>query len=201
MTRNKSTRTAEGPTRDEDRIRRFPFLLGGSSAFRSQSAAKRLEFLRGAGERGRARRMIAIAPDKIVRHKPFEIGLRLPARKKVAAALARVEVVFPSGTRREIEYSPTRSERDHRQMTLRGFASADAGDLYVSARVYFADGSTGSDARLVSVLSENPDQLVVTPRVWLVSGNAGRVEYDWDTNEFHCRAYATITNGSAVART
>src|SRR5262245_1107325 len=120
MKRSKATRTAEGPTRDQDRIRRFPFLLGGSPAFRSQSAAKRLDFLRGASERGRARRMIAIAPDRVVRRKPFEIGLRLRAGKKVAA-LARLEVIFPSGTRREIEYSPTRSERNKRQMTLRGF--------------------------------------------------------------------------------
>jgi hypothetical protein len=34
-----------------------------------------------------------------------------------------------------------------------------------------------------------------------VSGRAGKDEYDWDDDEFHCRANATITNGSAVSRT
>jgi hypothetical protein len=144
--------------------------------------------------------MISIDPFGVSRRRPFNVVLRLPAGKK-AAQLARVHIIFPSGTTRELDYVPSRSERARRQITMRGFTSADAGDLYVSARVYFSDGSTVSDALSTSLLSENPDQLVITPRVWLVSGNAGRVEYDWDTNEFHCRAYATITNGSGVART
>jgi hypothetical protein len=144
--------------------------------------------------------MISIDPPNVSRRRPFDVVLRLPAGKKVAA-MARVQIIFPSGTRREFEYQPTRSDRASKQITLGGFSSADAGDLYVSARVYFTDGSTISDAWLTSLLSANPDQLVITPRVWLVSGNAGLVEYDWNTNEFHCRAYATITNGSGVART
>jgi hypothetical protein len=43
--------------------------------------------------------------------------------------------------------------------------------------------------------------MVINPRTWLVSGRAGAVEYDWDSNEFHCRAHADITNGSRETRT
>jgi hypothetical protein len=200
MKQRKAARTAERPTRDEERIRRFPFLHGGNRTFRSLSAEKRLAHLQGTSEGGRARRMIAISPSRPVRRKPFNVILQIQGRKKTAA-LARIQVIFPSGMTREFDYKPSRAERTSGRLTLRGFSSAQAGDFYVSARIYFTDGSTLSDARLASVLSANPDQLVITPRAWLVSGNAGRVEYDWDTNEFHCRAYATITNGSVAART
>jgi hypothetical protein len=66
--------------------------------------------------------------------------------------------------------------------------------------VYFRDGSAASDALLTTVLSRNPHQLIITPRTYLPSGT-GRVEYDWDTNEFHCRANGTITNGEGSAVT
>jgi hypothetical protein len=199
MKRSRRPRTAETATSLDERIRRFPFLLGGSRAFRSQTPRQRLDYLSGES-RSRAKRTISIDPPDATRRQPFDIVLRLPAGTKVAA-MARVQIIFPSGTRQELEYQPTRSDRARRRITLGKCFSADAGDLYISARIYFTDGSTVSDAWLTSLLSANPDQLVISPRVWLVSGNAGRVEYDWDTDEFHCRAYATITNGSGVART
>lgn len=199
MPRADRTRTAERATPPEDLVLRFPQLLGGARAFRTQTPARKLAYLRGRSST-KSLRMLSLTPPNPSRRRPFVLELRLP-RGKRKAAVARLHVRFPSGTIRALDYRPTPSQRRKGRILLTGFESGQAGDLYVSARVYFTDGSTSSDARLASVLSLNPDQLVITPRVWLVSGRAGRVEYDWDTDEFHCRAYATITNGSATSRT
>ena len=144
--------------------------------------------------------MLSVKPEKLVRREPFTIELRLPsgARK---GDLVRLEVRLPSGKTQSFEHKPSAAEIAARLIRFEGFRSGSAGELYASTRVYFRDASTASDAMLASVLSPNPDQLVITPRTWLVSGRAGRVEYDWDTDEFHCRAYGTITNGSAGPRT
>jgi hypothetical protein len=40
--------------------------------------------------------------------------LRLPPGKKVAA-MARVQIIFPSGTRRELEYRATRADQARKQ--------------------------------------------------------------------------------------
>ena len=144
--------------------------------------------------------MIMFEPQMPIRKKTFAILLHLPKGKR-SASLIRLQLRFPSGTIREIDYEPSKLERNKGHVRLDGFQSDQAGDIYVSARAYARDGSTISAALLGTVLSTNPDQLVITPKVWLISGRAGRVEYDWDTREFHCRAFGTITNGSTVART
>jgi len=192
-------RGADSATAAEERVRRFPHLLGGSRAFRSLSPERRIAHLQGESA-SRQRRMLSVKPAKPVRAQPFRIELKLPsgARK---ADLVRLEVRLPSGKTQALEHAPSPAELGARLIRLEGFRSGSAGELYVSSRVYFEDGSTVSDATLASVFSRNPDQLVVTPRAWLVSGRAGRVEYDWDTDEFHCRAYGSITNGSTGSRT
>jgi hypothetical protein len=196
--RKRKNRVAESATSPELLALRFPHLLGGSRAFRSLPARERLKRLRlRATSRDQA---ISFEPKKLLRGKPFTLQLRLPKGKR-SASLVRIQVRFPSGATRHIDYKPAPAEQKSGRMTLRGFQSREAGDLYVSARVYAKDGSTRSDACLASVLSANPDQLIITPRVWFVSGLAGRVEYDWDTDEFHCRAYATVSNGSGSSRT
>jgi hypothetical protein len=131
-----------------------------------------------------------------LRGRPFDIVLQ-----DRTARLIRLMIQFPSGHTTTLEYAPSARERRARRVVLPGFQSGSAGDLYLSARLYRADGSTASDARLTTVLSANPHQLVISPRTWLVSGLAGRVEYDWDTDEFHCRANGTITNGESSAVT
>ena len=134
MKRRRSPRSAETATPDNKRILRFPFLLGGNRAFRSQTARQRLDYLRGGAERTRVKRMISIDPPDVSRRQPFDVILRLPTGKKVAA-LARVQIIFPSGTRRELQCKPTRSDRARKQITLRGLASADAGTLCLGARL------------------------------------------------------------------
>ena len=202
--RAKHARTAESETSPEYRVLRFPYLLGGSPAFRALPAKKRLQFLQGAPvekNQRSASRMLGFQPAKPVRQKPFTVAINLPARRLGTIALVRLEVRFPSGHIEKLDYAPSKDELLQKSLSIGPFQSNSAGDLYASARVYFANGAVANDACLAVVLSENPDQLVISPRVWLVSGRAGRVEYDWDTDEFHCRAFGTITNGSSVSRT
>jgi hypothetical protein len=198
MRQKVKNRISELPTRSEDQILRFPFLLGGSPAVRNMTAEQRIAHLR--GDHKNELQIIRFDPPKPIRKKRFALLLRLPKGKR-SAALIRLQVRFPSGTIREIDYEPSMLERKKGRVRLGGFQSDQAGDIYVSARAYARDGSTISGALLGTVLSANPDQLVITPRVWLISGRAGRVEYDWDTQEFHCRAFGMITNGSTIART
>jgi hypothetical protein len=197
-------RTGESETTADYRVLRFPHLLGGSPKFRSLSPEKRLQYLRGRTPskelQGRTR-ILSFRPGKPLRQKPFEVQIHLPAGRLRKIALVRLEVRFPSGNIQKLDQVPVAGEPRQTALSLGTFQSDAAGDLYVSARVYFSDGGVVNDALLAVVLSDNPDQLVVSPRVWLVSGRAGRVEYDWETDEFHCRAYGTITNGSPVART
>jgi hypothetical protein len=196
-------RVTEGETAAERRLLRFPHLLGGNAKFRSLPAEKRLRHLRG-DERSKARdrsRFLSFEPGTPVRRKPFNVQIHLDAARLRKIAFVRLEVRFPSGNIEKIDYIPTSASRDQGHCSIGPFQSDAAGDLYVSARVYLSDGGVVNDARLCVLLSENPDQLVISPRAWLVSGRAGRVEYDWDTDEFHCRAYGVITNGSSVART
>jgi hypothetical protein len=200
----KQARTAESETAAEYRVLRFPHLLGGSPQFREMSPEKRIQYLRGRTPNKNLRgasRILSFQPERPLRQQPFEIVVDLPAGRLRSVALVRFEVRFPSGNIQKLDHVPSAMEREQKRIAAGPFQSDAAGDLYVSARVYFSDGGVVNDACLAVVLSENPDQLVISPRVWLVSGRAGRVEYDWDTNEFHCRAYGTITNGSSVART
>src|SRR5437868_6679694 len=78
-----------------------------------------------------------------------------------------------SGAVDTLDYKPLRAELERGRITLGGFESGGAGDLYVSARLYFKDGSAASDARLTSVLSSNPVQLSILPRVWAGYGHPG----------------------------
>jgi hypothetical protein len=197
-------RTAEGETPAEQRILRFPHALGGRPQFRELPAEKRLQHLRGAtlGKNGKGRsRILSFHPLKPARRRPFDIRIAPAAQSLRRVRLVRLEIRFPSGNIQKLDYAPSALAPRQKYISIGPFQSDAAGDLYVSARVYLSDGSVQTDARLVVVLSANPDQLIISPRVWLVSGRAGRVEYDWDTNEFHCRAYGTLTNGSSAART
>jgi hypothetical protein len=168
------------------------------------SAERRLQYLRGLAPskklRGRPR-FLSFHPERPVRQRPFEVHIQLAPRQLRSIALVRLDVRFPSGNTQRLDCIPHAVDQGQTRISLGSFESDAAGDLYVCARVYFSDGSVVNDALLAVVLSENPDQLVISPRVWLVSGRAGRVEYDWDKDEFHCRAYATLTNGSSVSRT
>lgn len=189
----------------EQRVLRFPYLLGGAPSFRTLSAAKRLLYLEGAKLRNQPhlQRIIQIVPEQLTRDEEFSISIsKHPfADTDTVLAFVRMEVRMPSGSTHQLDFLPEQMNENPETLTVTGFRSQAAGDLYVSARLYFSDGSTLSDARTTLVLSRNPDFMVITPRLWLVSGLAGRVEYDWDTDEFHCRAYADITNGSSVTRT
>jgi hypothetical protein len=177
-------------------IKKFPHLLGGSVKFRKKSAKEKLKFLE-VTQKAAGTRLISFLPFKVTRNSEFSICINNEKDKKVG--LAKFQLQFPSGRTENFDYTPYEKESAGK-IILGGFASADAGDLYLQARIYYADGSVQSDAIKTLVLSMNPDQLVITPRTYLVSGRAGRVEYDWDKNEFHCRANATITNGSDVSR-
>jgi hypothetical protein len=191
---------AERASTPEERMRRFPFALGGHPRVRRLSARKRLDQLK--GNRSNIKgitRFLRIEPTVPRPRESFSVRARFPIGLRVA--LVSLEVRFPSGTIRRLDRAPTPKERANGDVLVSGFESAKTGDLYVSATAYFEDGSSRSDARLTSIISTNPDHLTVTPREWLASGLAGRVEYDWDTNQFHCRAYATITNGSSASRT
>ncbi len=200
--KRKKARMIEAGTDPELRVLRFPHLLGGSPAFRTQTATKRLAFLQGGrrpGKQASTPRFLSFVPAKPVRRKPFDVRIEASRAHRAGIALVRLEVRFPSGNIQAIDHVPDAGNAGC--LTIGPFESDAAGDLYVSARVYLVDGTALDDASLAILLSENPDQLVISPRVWLVSGRAGRVEYDWDEEEFHCRAYGTITNGSTVART
>jgi hypothetical protein len=198
MRRRPQNRVIESSTRSEDQILRYPFLLGGNPAARNLTAEQRLSNLR--RDSKNKHQIVSLQPQVPRGRKRFAVLLTLPKGKR-NVGLIRLEVRFPSGTIRKIDYVPSASERKKGSIKVDGFQSDNAGDIYISARLYLFDGSTISAALLRNILSMNPDQLVITPRTWLVSGRAGRVEYDWDTNEFHCRAYGTITNGSDMART
>jgi hypothetical protein len=218
-------RSAEQETPAALRILRFPHLLGGSVAFRSLPAETRLQYARGDVPRARkgcigwlaslCRRIVrrenaaplrpppqlAFDPPVPKRRKPFSIRLAPAGRNLADITLVRFEIRFPSGTTRRIDYVPPAPDPARSFLEIGPFQSDDAGDFYVSSRTYFSDGSAANDARIIVLLSENPDQVVISPQVWLVSTGYGRVEFDWDVNEFHCRAYATVTNGSSVTRT
>jgi hypothetical protein len=186
-------------TPPEELAKRFPHLRGGAALFRKQGAKQKLDFLRGRTKLALpgVRRFLAVAPKVPARNEPFSLALT-GGKKRIA--LVKLVVQFPSGMTRELQYQPDRKSRDPR-VVIPGFTSGSAGDLYVSARVYYKDGTSASDALLTSVISRNPHQLIITPRTMLVSGRAGRVEYDWDDDEFHCRANATITNGESSSVT
>lgn len=196
-------RSQEGATPVAEVVKRFPFLRGGSPGFRKLSARDKLTFLRGKSPlaMGRTPRLVAFDPPAPHRDEPFAIVVGGTSRRRAAVSLIKLTVQFPSGKTETFEVRPDAGARAASRHTIAGFRSGTAGDLYVSARIYYADGSTVSDARLVTVLSRNPHQLVIEPRVWLVSGRAGRVEYDWDDDEFHCRARATLTNGTGSSIT
>jgi len=198
MRENSENRALEVSTRSEELILRYPFLLGGSPSSRNITPKQRIINLR--GDTKNKHQIINLEPSTPIRRKRFAIVINLP-KGKFNVGLIRLNVRFPSGTIREIDYKPSMSERKKGSFELDGFQSDLAGDIYVSLRAYLLDGTTFSEAILATVHSMNPDQLVITPRVWLISGRAGCVEYDWDTKEFHCRAYGTITNGSDVPRT
>ena len=142
--------------------------------------------------------MISFSPLTVTRKDAFAISFNIPENKK--AVLVKLQVRFPSGKTEDIEYVPT-EKKSKNKFFLEGFISADAGDLYTHARIYYADGGVQSDAIKTIVLSKNPDQLVISPGTYLISGRAGRVEFDWNAQEFHCKANATITNGSQISRT
>jgi hypothetical protein len=196
-------RAKESETPWDIRAKRFPHILGGSPAMKSLSARQRLDYLRRKTQRKLkgAKRFVTLAPESPYRGEKFALRLDLPRTAASSLDVARFEVVFPSGRTSRFDYRPTATDKKRGALLIEGLKSGAAGDLYASARLYFKDGSVLSDARLSSVFSRNPDTLSITPRTMLVSGRAGRVEYDWDDDEFHCRAYATITNGSNVSRT
>lgn len=201
--KNQHVRFQEGATSAAERLLRFPHLLGGTRAFREQTAEQKLAFL--AKKRGPKRqssaRSLSFEPPQPLRREPFHIRVRPHKQPRRHVELVRLEVRFPSGNIQHLDCPPSFDERDRSSLSFGPFQSDAAGELYVSARIYYADGAVESDALLSLLLSANPDQLVVSPRVWLVSGRAGRVEYDWDHEEFHCRAYGTLTNGSKATRT
>ena len=199
----KTVRTREQATPPKDLIKRFAHVRGGNAAFRKLSAARKLAILRGEAKApGRGvSRFIRFRPSIPKRRQPFELVFSPRGGAKRSIAMVKLTVQFPSGRVRDLTFKPTAGECRSGKFSVPGFKSGAAGMLYVSARVYYSDGSTKSDALLTTVLSSNPHQLVISPRTWLVSGRAGRVEYDWDTDEFHCRAYGTITNGESSSVT
>lgn len=190
----------------EQRILRFPHLLGGDVRMRALGAEERLAYLESdrtvPGVRDR-RRFVGFAPASLARDEEFFVTLDTKGFGERGGSLAfvQLEARLPSGRTHRLAFLPEHVEERQGVLIVPGFRSQAAGTVYVSARLIFADGSTCSDAGTARVLSRNPDQLTLTPRVWLVSGTAGRVEYDWDSDEFHCRAYGEVTNGSSVART
>jgi hypothetical protein len=200
---NKTVRTLEQRTPPEELVKRFAHTRGGGVAFRKQTAAKKLAFLRGDAKipGSRLRRFLKPRPVVPSRKEPFELTFSPGGAPEKTIAMVKLTVQFPSGKVRKLTFRPTLSECRNGKFTVSGFKSGAAGHLYISARVYYNDGSTLSDAFLTTVVSHNPHQLVISPRTWLVSGRAGRVEYDWDDNEFHCRAYGTITNGESSSIT
>jgi hypothetical protein len=198
----KDPRAKESETPWETRSRRFSHILGGNPAMKSLSAKQRISHLRGKPQKKlKGMRFVTFSPEEPTRHKKFNIHLKLTRSQIATVDFVRFEIVFPSGNTKRLDYRPTTAEKKRGVISLNGLRSGTGGDLYASARVYFKDGKVACDARLTSVFSKNPDTLSVTPRSMLVSGRAGKVEYDWDDDEFHCRAYATITNGSSVSRT
>lgn len=198
----KKPRTLEAETTWDIRARRFPHLQGGSPAMKALSARQRVEYLRGKPQKSvKTRRFVSFSPAEPYRGEPFDVLFKLKPSQVRSVDFIRCEIVLPSGRTCQVDYRPSPGDKRAGKLALRGLKSGSGGDLYASARVYFRDGRTQSDAHLTSVFSRNPDTLSITPRTMLVSGRAGRVEYDWDDDEFHCRAYATITNGSSVSRT
>ncbi len=198
-----STRFSVSPTPPELRAVRFPHILGTVKPLRHKDAAQRIAFLQGRG--GRAprgvRRFLSFRPGTPRRGEPFEVEVKVPQLGGAKVSLVTLAVRFPSGVDRELSYRPKGRERTAGPIRISGLNSGCAGELCVAARLYLSDGRCLSDARLASVLSRNPCQLVVTPKLWLVSGRAGRVEYDFDREEYHCRAYGTLTNGGSTAVT
>lgn len=192
-------RLKEELTSTDIRIKRFPYLWGGSTKFRKLDSKTKLNYLFNdySLDLLNFQRFIQFDPKIPARKKDFALCITNPLPEAREAVLVKVDIIFPSGKRELLEYMVPPEDRENSTFIISGFQSAFAGELFVSARIYFSDGSTVTDARITTVLSQNPHQLVITPRVWLVSGRAGRVEYDWDDNEFHCRAYGTITNGSS----
>lgn len=178
-------------------IKRFPHLLGGNAAFRAKTPAAKLKDL-DSKSRKKTKGLLSFTPDVVKRYDKFSISLNSLEKEIV---LVKFHMRFPSGKSEDFEYAPSKADLSKSSLSLDGFVSAYAGDLYVQGRIYYADGTVTSDAVKTLVLSKNPDQLVITPREYLISGTAGKVEYDWDQQEFHCRANATITNGSSVSRT
>ena len=179
---NKSVRTLEQRTPLEELVKRFAHTRGGGVAFRKLNAPKKLAFLRGDGKAPgpRLRRFLKTRPLVPSRKEPFELIFSPGGAPEKTIAMVKLTVQFPSGKVRKLAFRPTLSECRKGRFTIPGLKSGAAGHLYISARVYYSDGSTFSDAFLTTVLSRNPHQLVISPRTWLVSGRAGRVEYDWD---------------------
>ena len=186
----------ERKTSTEEICHRFSYLRGGSAQFRKLSDSQKLSFLRGKNYKKFSflKRFLRFKPETPNRNTSFALIINVQNKSK-EISLLKLDIQFPSGNSRAIQYQPTVQEAKKGLIVIEGFQSGTAGDLYASVRAYFKDGSTLSDVLLTSVLSLNPHQLVISPRTWLVSGRAGRVEYDWDEDEFHCRAYGTITNG------
>jgi matrixin len=196
-------RAQEAETHSEVLLKRSLHGTGGSRALRRLSPTARLAHLRGS-ERSALpghTRFLSVKPEVPRRNQPFSLCIALPEYPRAGVALVVLELRMPSGKRHVMTLSKDELERRGHSIEVGGFHSGTAGDLSVSARLYLDDGSTLSDARIATVLSVNPHQLVIDPRVWLASGRAGRVEYDFDKDEFHCRAYATISNGTAAAVT
>jgi hypothetical protein len=196
----------EGEMAPELQVLRFPYLLGGSPRFRKLSATERLQFIRKGEKSGcdqHIQRFIQFEPASPARDEEFSIVISKRAYCETNKKLAfiRMEVRMPSGGTHQLDFLPEQVKECSEELVVSGFRSQAAGNLYISTQLYFDDGSTQADALTALVLSRNPDFIVITPCVWLVAGSAGRVEYDWDTNEFHCRAYASITNGSTSVRT
>lgn len=196
--KNAIVRAGDFQTPENILAKKFPHLRGGNAAFRIKPVKEKLQFL-SIDEKLTSKKYLSFSPSAVKRNEGFSINIFNKAGKSIE--LVRIRLILPSSKSQTIEYAPPKKEEASKQLILDGFTSAYAGDLYADVRIYYADGSVTSDAVKTLVLSRNPDQLVITPRVYLISGRAGKVEYDWDTAEFHCRANATITNGSTVSRT
>ena len=146
-------------------------------------------------------RILLFQPEKPVRQKPFDVQLSLPDKRLRNVALVRLEVRFPSGNIQKLDHIPPKTEPAQKGLSVGPFQSDAAGDLYVSARVSSQMAASRAMRAWLSFCRK-------TPISWSSVHACGSFRVvpagsstDWDVNEFHCRAYGTITNGSSVART
>src|SRR2546425_350386 len=103
----KPVRTAESETLAEDRILRFPHLLGGRPQFRSLPAEKRIQHLVGGARNKKSEgpgRLLSFYPLTPGRQQPFEVRLTPFPQRTRNVELVRLEIRFPSGNIKRLDY-------------------------------------------------------------------------------------------------